>query len=355
MKRPSFQFYPGDWMRDTALRSCSISARGLWIDMICLMHEGTPYGHLKVNSKVIDGVTLARMTGGEVGEVNILLNELKESGVLSVTEDGVIYSKRMVKDEDLRDLRAQGGSKGGNPDLGVNYNHPGFVYLMERNNGDVKIGISVSPEKRAYRLRKTLNDDSISILSKVWVQDMGKEESELHSKFTAFKVNGGEWFRLSGKEHESLIEAVNHLKVNSKVSPPPASASSSPNKKERRSKGKAESKDDVEKFCESIGLPKSDGEWFWYKCEGTEWENGGNKIKDWKSTIRSWKVAAYMPSQKNGKTHTRAETPKPLPRPAIDPEKWEAFLVDQYPPHVGKVTPQSASEIVFKEFLEFSK
>ena len=63
MKRPSFQFYPADWLRDTALRSCSTGARGLWIDMICFMHEGNPYGHLKVGNKVILSSNLASMVG----------------------------------------------------------------------------------------------------------------------------------------------------------------------------------------------------------------------------------------------------------------------------------------------------
>ena len=63
MKRPSFQFYPADWLRDTALRSCSTGARGLWIDMICFMHEGNPYGYLKVGDKVIHPSNLARMVG----------------------------------------------------------------------------------------------------------------------------------------------------------------------------------------------------------------------------------------------------------------------------------------------------
>jgi len=31
-KRPAFQFYPGDWRRDTALQSVSLAARGLWIE-----------------------------------------------------------------------------------------------------------------------------------------------------------------------------------------------------------------------------------------------------------------------------------------------------------------------------------
>jgi hypothetical protein len=47
-KRPAFQFYPGDWLRDMALRSCSMEARGLWIEMLCLMHDAVPYGHLRM-------------------------------------------------------------------------------------------------------------------------------------------------------------------------------------------------------------------------------------------------------------------------------------------------------------------
>ena len=46
MKRPSFQFYPGDWLHDTGLRACSLAARGLWIDIVCFMHQAEPYGHL---------------------------------------------------------------------------------------------------------------------------------------------------------------------------------------------------------------------------------------------------------------------------------------------------------------------
>jgi hypothetical protein len=117
MKRPSFQFYPSDWLRDTALRSCSTSARGLWMDMICFMHEGSPYGHLKVGDKVILPSNLARMVGDNSDLVADWLLELSQAGVYDTTEDGVIFSKRMVRDENLRQIRAAGGSKGGNPAL----------------------------------------------------------------------------------------------------------------------------------------------------------------------------------------------------------------------------------------------
>jgi hypothetical protein len=117
MKRPSFQFYPGDWLRDTALRSCSVGARGLWTDMLCLMHEGTPYGFLKVNHKVILTPNLARMVGATLPETEGWVHELEAAGVFSRDDEGCIFSRRMIRDETIRQARACGGKLGGNPAL----------------------------------------------------------------------------------------------------------------------------------------------------------------------------------------------------------------------------------------------
>ncbi len=68
----------------------------------------------------------------------------------------------------------------------------------------------------------------------------------------------------------------------------------------------------VSAFCLEIGLPKSDGAASFYKWEGNGWMNGGKAIKDWKATIRSWKEAGYMPSQKNGTAKT-TNNPHGLP------------------------------------------
>jgi hypothetical protein len=62
-KRPAFQFYPSDWRNDPGLRLCSCGARGLWADMLCLMHEGEPYGHLTVFGRPIEPQALARLVG----------------------------------------------------------------------------------------------------------------------------------------------------------------------------------------------------------------------------------------------------------------------------------------------------
>jgi len=117
VKRPSFQFYPGDWLHDIALRHCSVGARGLWIDMLCLMHQGSEYGYLKVNGKVILPPNLSRIVGATLSEVEGWLHELSEAGVYSIDDTNCIYSRRMIRDEEVRMARAEGGKKGGNPKL----------------------------------------------------------------------------------------------------------------------------------------------------------------------------------------------------------------------------------------------
>jgi hypothetical protein len=97
-ERPWFKFYPRDWRGDQALRLVSLPARGLWIEMMCLMHEATPYGHLLVGGQPLSEVALARVVGSGVEEVQALLVELHTAGVSRKTRAGVIYSKRMTDD-----------------------------------------------------------------------------------------------------------------------------------------------------------------------------------------------------------------------------------------------------------------
>ena len=116
MKRPAFQFYPGDWRKDPALSACSLAARGLWIELMCVAHESDDYGHLSINGKPMTTAQLSRMVGETPSSVSKMIAELEDAGVFS-RENGAIYSRRMVKDEHIRNVRAKAGSLGGNPDL----------------------------------------------------------------------------------------------------------------------------------------------------------------------------------------------------------------------------------------------
>lgn len=112
MKRPAFQFYPADWRKDAALQSCSLAAQGLWVNMLCIAHECDTYGHLTVNGKPMTAAQLGRLVGAAPKECERLLAELTDAGVPSVRDDGAVFSRRMVRDEDVRNRRAEGGSAG---------------------------------------------------------------------------------------------------------------------------------------------------------------------------------------------------------------------------------------------------
>jgi len=117
MKRPAFQFYPADWRKDPALSACSLAARGLWIELMCIAHEGGTYGFLSINGKAMAPAQIARMVGESPAAVVKLIAELEDAGVFSRDKQGCIYSRRMVKDEHVRNIRADAGRLGGNPNL----------------------------------------------------------------------------------------------------------------------------------------------------------------------------------------------------------------------------------------------
>lgn len=93
------KFYPSDLRAEPTLKMCSWEARWLWMEMICLMHEADPYGHLVVNGNPVTDMQLALLTGADVSTVQRLKSELETNGVFSISKKGIIYSRRMTRDE----------------------------------------------------------------------------------------------------------------------------------------------------------------------------------------------------------------------------------------------------------------
>jgi hypothetical protein len=89
-----------------------MAAHGLWVNMMCIAHECEPYGHLVVNAKPMQSQQIARLVGLSVKEFDKLCGELADAGVVSVSAEGAFFSRRMVRDENLRTVRANGGEGG---------------------------------------------------------------------------------------------------------------------------------------------------------------------------------------------------------------------------------------------------
>jgi hypothetical protein len=110
-----FWFYTGDWLKDPELGFCSIFARGLLIDLLCICFESChrgrfcfPDGSARSDEEIVNAVR-----GGSLDEKLIALKELERSGALSRDENGVLFSRRMVRLNELSTKRRQAGSKGG--------------------------------------------------------------------------------------------------------------------------------------------------------------------------------------------------------------------------------------------------
>lgn len=131
MRRPSFQFYPGDWASNPNLLRCSFALRGIWMAVLCLAHDQEEYGVLRWPLKDI-----AQAVGCRVAD----LQELARKGVLKGSDETITepfiytprsgrkdgdpvtlipaqvgplwYSSRMVKDEYVRTIRGDSGGNG---------------------------------------------------------------------------------------------------------------------------------------------------------------------------------------------------------------------------------------------------
>lgn len=89
-------------MKDPNLRRCSKAARGVWIDMLCLMFECSARGVLSTGGAPWSDEDIATAVGGDTAEVLTCITELLLKGVAHRNSAGAIFCKRMARDEEQR-------------------------------------------------------------------------------------------------------------------------------------------------------------------------------------------------------------------------------------------------------------
>lgn len=128
MPGPWLKFYPTDWQSDPLLGTCSLAARGLWIEMLCVMHSAEPAGSLVRRGEPLSLPQIAILARTSPKEAGRLLDELETAGVFSRDDDGAIFSRRMRRDLSKAERDRQNGRAGGNPRLrrsGLGLDNPG--------------------------------------------------------------------------------------------------------------------------------------------------------------------------------------------------------------------------------------
>lgn len=246
MRRPSFQFYPADWLGNSNLRRCTHAEKGAWIDVMCLMNDSDEYGLLRWPLE-----ELAQAIGAQVE----ILRALVAKGVMRGADDEceaftytprhgrkngdpvtlipvqrgpVWYSSRMVRDEYVRQHRGDSsrfGASGEGKECGANdapmptpkvapmptpkdAPMPSFVAPIP-SFGDGSTSTSASKNKPAVpssplNPKEIIFDLGVSILTKT-----GTNESGARSFLAKF----------AKQDEGKLAEVVGYLAANPKVEP----------------------------------------------------------------------------------------------------------------------------------------
>lgn len=115
--QPYLPLYVNDILTDEKLSLCSAETHGVYLRLLCLMHKSEAYGKIVLRKQFEDTLTgfstiLAKQMPFDFHTVKRSLSELIDEKVLSVVGDELIQ-KRMVKDNEISEVRAKSGSKGG--------------------------------------------------------------------------------------------------------------------------------------------------------------------------------------------------------------------------------------------------
>ena len=134
MKLPAIQFYPGDWRKDPGIRALSFHDRGVWLEMILLMHESENRGKLMLAGKPIDHKTLGKLLGIHLNSLTKTLRNLRDLNICGFDEKtGIYYSRRMIRDNEIILKRRECGKLGGNPNFKKGNPNP---YKQNHNHMD---------------------------------------------------------------------------------------------------------------------------------------------------------------------------------------------------------------------------
>jgi len=107
-------FYPGDWTRD--LDDQPLDIEGAWIRICCRLHWSNPYG--EATKSLSEWSYILRTHPNKTGVIlKTLIEKHIATGEYLDNQNITIISRRMIKDEKIRQIRREVGKLGGNPKL----------------------------------------------------------------------------------------------------------------------------------------------------------------------------------------------------------------------------------------------
>lgn len=130
---PWIKFYPKDYLSDLELATCSAAAQGVYMRLLCLMHNSNEYGFAIVSGAVPTPYALAKAVQMRYPTCTNAVAELLQKCVLKKDHRGVLYSQRMLSDKVKLDVMRERGKLGGNPALVNPKDKPEQMEIQNKN------------------------------------------------------------------------------------------------------------------------------------------------------------------------------------------------------------------------------
>lgn len=150
-------------MKDPNLRRCSRAARGMWIDMLCIMFECEDRGVFSTGGSPWTNEDIAAAVGGDIAEGLACIDELLRKGVAHRNQAGAILCKRMVRDEQIRQERVKAGSNGGSK---TQANRQAKLKQTDKQKQSSSSSSSNSPNGGAPKAPISIWDYGVSVLTR---------------------------------------------------------------------------------------------------------------------------------------------------------------------------------------------
>jgi len=115
MNKKDLPYHPWfwrDWFGDQEIRLLTPSERCVWFEMIGMMWQSDRRGFLLVGGKTPTLSTIANLIRISREDLDSALKSLEDLNVFSVTEDGIFYSRRILKDLERSESKSKSGKKG---------------------------------------------------------------------------------------------------------------------------------------------------------------------------------------------------------------------------------------------------
>lgn len=219
MRRPSFQFYHGDWRSNAKLRRCNHAQRGIWLEVMCLMADSDEFGILRwpladvanaVPCRIADLKPLVErdvMKGADAGaQCTALVYTPRHAGkdgtpvVLIPEQPGPIwYSSRMVRDSYIASIRGKGTRFGDDPKpTPIQRIGDGPSSASSSASASSTASIAESPEGLLKKPLEISGRQKAAAQNPAWLFNFG------HAQLFAKQLG----IHIAGKTHEELKSAI---------------------------------------------------------------------------------------------------------------------------------------------------